>query len=568
MRTCHLLMTAFSFAAVQFIIVPSALGQQTNSKSSPFLSGQVQSDPIALGAAVVDQNANEFGQNQRIRLVVGSSRVIKFDFDVPDVIVGSPDVLNVQPISANQIMVTGRRPGVSGLSVSDALGKQHTIDMLVIGDTRQLQITLAELFPRTTIRAFALNTNVVLTGHVQKISQIKQAEDVAKDFFPNGVRNMLTIGGPSKIALECKVVEVSRTKLRDIGIDWSLATSGFAIQNSASALLDDGTGTGNFFFRIIDGTDQFPLFLNLLRQNNLAKILTQPTIVTIPGRPASLLNGGLIPIPINTGLGVQSVEYKEFGTKLDVLPIMEGDGQIRVEVRAEVTDVAFDLAVGGTPGFRSRNVDTAVQLREGQTLALAGLIQNRTDSTSTGIPGLKDMPWIGSLFRRVQDTFNEVELIILVTPRFISEVDPASIGRLPGRETVAPCDYDFFLRGYQEVPRTGNSFELGPMQKSGFPAIPTYTEPQPQGAAFDQSETSNLKTGSSTPAVPSLQNSPNDNNISTNQNESGLLKPFPSSEAELNGQSKSNNDPSAPKVAIVPMRSPYSNPLPNSQFLK
>ena len=108
----------------------------------------------------------------------------------------------------------------------------------------------------------------------------------------------------------------------------------------------------------------------------------------------------------------------------------KGDGRIRVEVRAEVTEVAADLTQNGTPGFRSRHVDTGVSLLEGQTLALAGLIQNRTSSTSRGIPGLKDMPWVGSLFRRVDDTFNEVELIILVTPRFISEVDPSMV---PGR---------------------------------------------------------------------------------------------------------------------------------------
>ena len=232
------------------------------------------------------------------------------------------------------------------------------------------------------------------------------------------------------------------------------------------------------------------MFLNLLRQNNLAKILTEPTLVTTPGRPASLLNGGLIPIPINTGLGVQSIEFREFGTKLDVLPILEGDGRIRVEVRAEVTEVAADLTQNGTPGFRSRHVDTGVSLLEGQTLALAGLIQNRTSSTSRGIPGLKDMPWVGSLFRRVDDTFNEVELIILVTPRFISEVDPSMVPAGPGTNTVPPCDTDFYLRGYQEVPRTGHGFELGPIRRNGsYPGTSTYQgNPAIQATPIDQNQ--------------------------------------------------------------------------------
>ena len=471
MRTCHYLLAALFVVWTQALSAPTALGQFQQQSPS------------------VHQN---FGQNQRIKLIAGTSRVIKFDFDVPGVVIGNPEVVDAQPVSSNQIMITGRRPGVSGISVSDAENNQHTLDILVVGDSRQLQLTLDELFPNASIRAFPLNTNVVLTGHVARESQIRQAEQVAQDFFPNGVRNLLTLGGPKKIALECKVVEVSRTKLRDMGIDWSLATSGFTLQNSAGALLDGGTGAGNFFFRIVDGSDQFPFFLNLLRQNNLAKILTQPTVVTMPGRPASLLNGGLIPIPINSGLGVQSVEFREFGTKLDVLPMLEGDGRIRVEVRAEVTDVAPDLAVNGTPGFRSRNVDTGVPLREGQTLALAGLIQSRTDSVSRGIPGLKDMPWVGSFFRRVDDTYNEVELIILITPRFVSEVDPSLLPDGPGMETVPPCDNDFFWRGYQEVPRTGSSYQLG---VSGEVLRPDFFSPAPvQGnspSAVQQAPTQN-----------------------------------------------------------------------------
>lgn len=440
MRTCQFFLAALSLLAAQAFLAGQA-------------HGQIQQDRTPIH--------ENFGKNQRIRLIAGTSRVIKFDFDVPSVVVGSPEVVDVRAVSANQIMITGRRPGVSGLSVSDPQNNQHTIDILVVGDSRQLQLTLNELFPNSTIRAMPLNTNVVLVGHVSKTSEIAQAVEVAQDFFPNGVKNLLTVGGPKKIALECKVVEVSRTKLRDMGIDWSLATSGFSLQNSASSLLNATTGSGNFFFQIVDGTDQFPVFLNLLRQNNLAKILTQPTVVTTPGRAASLLNGGLIPIPINSGLGVQSVEFREFGTKLDVLPMLEGDGRIRVEVRAEVTDVATDLAVNGTPGFRSRNVNTGVPLKEGQTLALAGLIQSRTDSVTRGIPGLKDMPWVGSLFRRVEDTYNEVELIILITPRFVHEVDPSLVPPGPGTQTVAPCDTDFYWRGYQEVPKTENTYELG-----------------------------------------------------------------------------------------------------------
>ena len=133
MRICHLLLAALSFVAAQTMVaVPTSLGQI-----------QQRSNPVHTN----------FGKNERIKLIVGTSRVIKFDFDVPGVVIGSPEVVDAQPISSNQIMITGRRPGVSGLSVSDSQNNQHTIDILVVGDSRQLQLTLNELFPNSTIKA-------------------------------------------------------------------------------------------------------------------------------------------------------------------------------------------------------------------------------------------------------------------------------------------------------------------------------------------------------------------------------------------------------------------------------
>lgn len=549
---CQLQMAVFSFAIIQFGMLGTSFaqsgqgyegsGQSRSASTSQSASAQsgTQVGNLTQPSAPVHES---YAQSQRIRLIAGTSRVIKFGFDVPGVIIGSPDVVDAQPVSSNQIMITGRRVGVSGISVSDPDGNQHTLDILVVGDSRQLQLTMDELFPGSAIRAFPLQTSVVLTGHVEKAAEIALATQIAQDFFPNGVVNKLSVGGPSKIALECKVVEVSRTKLRNMGIDWNLATSGFTIQNSASSLLDGATGAGNFFFRIIDGTDQFPVFLNLLRQNNLAKILTEPKLVTTPGRPATLLNGGLIPIPVNSGLGVQSVEFREFGTKLDVLPMLEGDGRIRVEVRAEVTDVAVDLAVNGTPGFRSRHVDTGVVLKEGQTLALAGLIQNRTDSTTRGIPGLKDMPWVGSLFRRVEDSFNEVELIIIITPRFIEEVDSSLLPEGPGRGTVPPCDTDFFIRGYQEVPRTGHSYELGPINRGTYPHG-TIIQPAPRIESMEALPQSDATTY-------------NDQNGRTRSGQTvRALRPIDTNQRVLDQRVP------VPRTASRPIRSPYTEPLP------
>ena len=411
-------------------------------------------------------------QSQRVQIVVQSSRVLTFEYDVPKFVVGNNEVIRATPVAPNQILISGIKQGVSPLGVYDSEGRIQTLDVHVTGDVRSLQLALDEHFPAANIRASALNASVILSGYVPNSDMMTQVINVAQDFFPTPINNM-NVGGSQTVLLNVKIVEVSRTKLRQFGIDWAVLTGNDFFIQSVNGLIDAAAAqTGNISgqstlrFGVINNGDQFGAFIGALEQNNMANILDEPILVTTSGRPASLRSGGEVPIPVNNGLGSVTVEFREFGTLLDFVPIVMGDGMLRLEINSDVVEVAGDLRdpVTGVPGFRSRGVNTGVTMRAGQTLALAGIIQNRRDAEVKGLPFLVDLPWVGTLFRSVEDTFNEVELVIMVTPQFVGAVDAdQDMFEGPGRGTVPPNDVDFYFRGYLEVPRCGTPLELGPV---------------------------------------------------------------------------------------------------------
>ena len=210
--------------------------------------------------------------------------------------------------------------------------------------------------------------------------------------------------------------------------------------------------------------------------------MDKPTLVTMNGRPAEFLEGGELPFEINQGLGNTTIEFKPFGTKLDVVPIVQGEGTIRLEVRAEVSEPSADLSNNsGTSGFRVRRVNTGVDMKIGHTLVLAGDIREETESEVRGIPHLMNMPYVGSWFRRVTEEKQEIELVIMMTPRFIGEMDPALIPLGgPGRNSVSPSDCQLYHKGYIEVPRCNQDCGNLPHQPQDpipgqlYPAAPLF----------------------------------------------------------------------------------------------
>lgn len=418
----------------------------------------------ALAQNNVDFRVDE--PSQRLEMVVNTSRILSMDNEVPRVLVNNRDVLRVVPLSPNQVQVSAVKPGVTQVNLWQSDGTVRSVDVVVYADARQLDLVLQSEFPRAAIRVRPLENSVVLTGYVERPEEVNRIVTIAEDYYPKVINN-ISVGGVQQVCLHVKVMEVSRTKLRSLGMDWAYFTGNDFVINSAGGLISAvasgafgaaGEGLDTVQFGIIDGTNQFNGFIDALRQNNVIKVLAEPTLVTVSGRPASFNEGGEFPIIVPQSLGVQTVEFKQFGTRVDFVPIVLGNGNIRLEVRPQVSEIdeSRGVDVNGilVPGLRSRWVDTGVEMRAGQTLALAGLIQTLVEGENRGIPYLADIPWVGNFFGRSREQVNEIELLVTVRPELVSALEPHQAPRVnPGEHTTSPADHDFYGRRYMEVPK-------------------------------------------------------------------------------------------------------------------
>ncbi len=454
------------------------------------------------------------GAAERLEMTVNTSRVVEFAFDVPWMLVNNPELVRVVPISPKSIQLSAVKAGVTQLNVWDTDGNVTSLDLIILGDVGELDLTLKTLFPEASIRLRPLNSSLYISGFVPKADMVRSIIRVSEDYFPTIINDM-QVGGVHKVLLHVKVMEVSRTKLRAAGFDWDLVSSGGFVSQSVSQLLPgafpiNADAFSTVRFGITSG-DDFRGFIQALRQYDLAKLLSEPTLTTLDGRPASFNVGGQIPIPIQQALGVTTIQWREFGTRIDFVPIVLGNGLLRLEVRPEISQVDSSLrdSVTGTVGFRSRRADTAVEMKAGQTLAIAGLVENRVEATNRGIPFLADLPWFGTPFRRVQERNNEIELLIFVTPEFCEAMDPNEVPPCgPGQLTTSPTDCELYFRGYTEVPKNCNDGHYGPgligpgfeeLPKSGPPSPPA---PVPPLGAAGSTTRRTPAIGTGTPARP------------------------------------------------------------------
>lgn len=427
---------------------------------------------------LVDESINS------IEMVAGSTQPLKFPFAIPKLMVQSPEIIDANPISTSEILVTGSKPGVSTLTVVDPEGNHQTITVEVKLDVRILQRTLTRAFPNCEIEVKALRENIMLSGYVSQASDIKNIILVAEDYFPVKVVNHLRIPQAQNVAIKVKVYEVSRTKLRDIGVDWSYFGGNGNVISSVSELIstvsaNGSTGVGNLQFGVVDGSNNFQAFIQALEQHNVAKLLDEPTLVTKDGRPAEFLSGGEIPVQVQGGLGTNAVEFRPFGTKLDLVPILNGQGRMTLEVRAEVSEIDNSLSGNtGVPGFRVRRVNTGVEILPGHTLALAGDYREDLEVQKRGLPKIMDHPFWGAPFRRTTETKNETELVFLITPRFIGEVESNKMAPIGvGRGSTSPSDREFYLDSYIEVPRCQEDCPVNDEFNAPAAAQPGYGTP-------------------------------------------------------------------------------------------
>jgi len=485
-------------------------------------SARAQAVPAPSSPSIVHRIA---GASERLEMTANSSRILTLDQRIPRAQVNNQEILELTALSPNQIQVFAKKPGVTQVNIWDENDQVHSVDVIVYGDVRELEMLLKTMFPDATLHVRATQSSVILSGFVDRPDHVARIIEMARDYYPK-VINMIGVGGVQEILLHVKVMEVSRTKLRRLSTDWNLSTSGGYVVGSVSGLISAaaassstvplrgaqaaaataGSSSNPFSlgdtirFGIIGNDAAFFGLIDAMRRNDLAKILAEPTLVTVSGRPAFFNDGGEFPVPVPQSLGTISIQWKKYGTQVDFVPIVLGNGRIRLEVRPRVSelDPARSISLAGTtvPALKVREVDTGVEMSAGQTLALAGLVQTRTQAENSGLPYLSELPYLGTPFRRVREVTEDIELLILVTPELVDALDPDQVPPCgPGERTTSPSNNEFYWKGYTEVPACCTDGSCTSCQGGGADGAPANGGMLPPGAV-------EIPPGQPVPAAP------------------------------------------------------------------
>ncbi len=403
---------------------------------------------------------------ERLEMLVKSSRILTLQERIPKFQVQNEDVLSATPVSQNQVQIFGKLPGTTQINLWDTDDKLYTVDVTIHADAREVEGILGAQLPFASLRVMPVNDSAIISGYVTSVDDVDRAVAITEQFYTTVINNIKVVG-VQQVLMHTRIMEVSRTKLRDLGIDWGTLDQNGLLFSGPSGLTDitrstfDGllptgavAGATN---RIALNGGNFEALIAALRQQDLVKLLAEPTVVATHGRPARFTVGGKVPYIVPTGNGAVTIKYEQYGTSVDFLPFVVGPGRIRLEVRPEVSepDDSRSVSIDGTivPAFTQRYVETAVEMQAGQTFAIAGLLQSRTEATTRSTPLLGEIPYIGALFRRVTERRNDIELLITVTPELVDAMNPheVPVGG-PGLNSMSPDDCELYLKGHIEVP--------------------------------------------------------------------------------------------------------------------
>lgn len=432
---------------------------------------------IALFCAGLMLPARCNATSSELQVATGKSSVVSTPRPVGRLAIADEAIAGVVVLSPQQVYVTGKKAGTTTLTLWDGGGAVIGVfDVQVTPDIAQLKEMLHRVLPgENDIMVMGVNDTVTLAGTVRSAASMTTAMDMARLYAPDKVTNLMQVGGVHQVMLEVKVAEMRRNVMERLGIDLTYAWRGdfvFGMLNqlftldSQKGVVDAGPSGAvlspnvNGAFRITSGQVSIMGFLDVLKQNGLVKVLAEPTLVCRSGEKAEFLAGGEIPIPVPQGLGTVAIEYKEFGVTLQFLPTVVGDGRISMKVAPEVSELDYTNVVqiqGFTiPAITSRRASTTVELADGQSFAIAGLLRDDVRQAVNKYPVLGDMPVLGTLFRSSNWQKNETELVIIVTPHLAKPLEATPV-RLPTDAYREPSSFEYFILGKMEGGRRADA---------------------------------------------------------------------------------------------------------------
>jgi pilus assembly protein CpaC len=436
--------------------------------TAPIGASMAQQTPQAARVVITPQRAVQ--PTSSMVLPLGKSQTLRVSETVTRITIGNADIVDAAVLSDHEFYVLGKATGTTNISVFGENNRLLAVVDAVVGtDVEGVKAAFHAMMPDDKIEVRAINDSIALSGTLASPAKVAQALDIAKRFTDKDkVINSLRVTGTQQVMLQVKVAEMQRNVSKSFGFKPFLTVgknggnpSGFALSTL------DPTNLGNFALavgRVVSGNFAFSEALDALEEKGAVKILAEPNLVAMSGDTANFLAGGEFPIPVSQstsgGVPTVTVEFKPFGISLAFTPTVIDSDLINLIVAPEVSQIDKKNAVtfsGFTiPGIQTRRAKTTVELRDGQSFAIAGLLSSNFTDTMRGIPGLMDIPIFGALARSSDYERNETELVIIVTPKL---VQPASAGALvaPTDSFVPPSDAEIFLMGKTENPDSGLS---------------------------------------------------------------------------------------------------------------
>lgn len=444
---------------------------------------------LLLAAILIAVNLNAATQSGKyVKVPHHKSKNVVLAGKAKRVSLGDPDVLDIVMLRSNEVFLIGKRLGTTNLMAWDSRGRLiESIDIEVTHDINGVKSKLYDFLPNETIEVHSSQEKLILSGQVSSQEVMNRAVKVAETFTAGeaadsgtgssdevvestNVINLMSIGGAQQVMLEVTVAEVQRSLVRRFDSDFH-----FFNQNgnfgwgatSGGAIIDDvGGGIGPIFgtpaidetgllATFLDGNTLFTLALDIAKENGVAKVLAEPNLTALSGSKAEFLAGGEFPIPVPNRDGI-TVEYKEYGVGLKFVPTILTDQKINLVLSVDVSEIANSgsltldpIETNATyviPPITKRTAASTLELADGQTIGIAGLLSENVRDVSSKLPGVGDIPVLGQLFNSQEFISGETELVILVTPRLARPIDRSRVV-LPTDAFVKPNDWEYYLLG-------------------------------------------------------------------------------------------------------------------------
>lgn len=431
---------------------------------------------LALGIGAVSQPA--FAETIRVvregtqsTLKVPMNRAVVVESDTPfaELSIANPAIADISSLSDRTIYVLGKTPGTTTLTILDASGRLITnVDVRVAADVSEFKERLRQILPGEPIEVRTANDGIVLSGTVSSSQKLQRALELAARYAPDRVSNLMSVGGVQQVMLKVRFAEMRRSVRKSlsssIGIGGSALGGGLGMNAGSgsgateagrtsvlSGALGSNTETqGAFTFGFDVGAVEVAVLLEALETKGVVRTLAEPNLTALSGQEAKFLAGGEYPVPISQDGGTISVEYKPFGIEMNFIPrVVDGD-LINLELSAAVSAIdssnGFDNGTFQISAFTRRETSTTVEMRDGESFAIAGLLKDDFTDLNGQVPWLGDIPVLGALFRSAEYQREQSELVIIVTPHLVTPTRGEALA-LPTDRVKLPTERDLFLRG-------------------------------------------------------------------------------------------------------------------------